>query len=295
MELDPYPTEAHSGDAFSIGFFREERPSFYWVNVGVPDAFFAGVSQISNPPVVYSVRSIEYGVWFSGWLNDHWQARMVIPFEANALEDAAGKTQHLTQVGDMEVATTFLLTGKRERGFFAGLDGSFRLPTGSNPFTQPFPLLSSGKGVPEEKLGLLLGQEVGGFSFFQSIHYQTSQPLTLDPATSILGPGLFQWPDELFASGRIEWKVFQRSQRSVSLFYELSMRSSGLMTLDQKVLTYGQTLTTNRVLNSTFGLTVRAEKEFSAEGRLSYYPWVPFGEVPANGLLFSLSLVFRPI
>src|SRR5690348_15303439 len=65
LDLDPYPTDRFSRENFSFSIYREERPSFYWVNTGVPDVFFNGVSQISNglngAILSYSIRSVEYG------------------------------------------------------------------------------------------------------------------------------------------------------------------------------------------------------------------------------------------
>src|SRR5476649_2701882 len=64
-ELDPFPDYTFSRDPVSFSFHREEKPSFYWVNIGVPDPFFRGVLQyVLGPPpnpTVYSMRSIEYG------------------------------------------------------------------------------------------------------------------------------------------------------------------------------------------------------------------------------------------
>src|SRR5258708_6903240 len=104
LELDSYPLFDISRDSFAVHFFREERPSFYWVNIGVPDAFFAGVSQIFSSPIVYSVRSIEFGVRVDHWLTDQCQVRLTIPFESNALEDSTtGMTHSLEKFGDLEL------------------------------------------------------------------------------------------------------------------------------------------------------------------------------------------------
>jgi hypothetical protein len=304
LELDPYPVYDFSRDTFSISLFREERPSFYWVNIGVPDFFFNGVQQLSSipNPTVYSIRSIEYGVQASGWVTDQVQLRGTFPFEANALVDPAGNTHNVSKVGDMELGATFLLSGKKERGNFIGLDGWYRFPTGTNPFSLAYPLLSTGKGAPEEALGLVMAEELGGFSFFQSIHYEKTQPITLDSSNVLLGPGVFQWPDNVLAEGRVEYLVLHRAERFVSLYYELRMRASGLMEFNHQVMTYGQLFdtsgqtvqTTDRLFFSTFGMLVRVDKEFSAEGKFSYFPYEPFGARPDFGLLFSLSLVFRP-
>src|ERR1035441_7548848 len=105
LELDPYPLFDFSRDSFNITFFREERPSFYWVNIGVPDLFFNGVKQLSSTPnpTVYSFRSIEYGVRTEGWLTDQLQFRATFPFEANALVDPGGNTHNVEKVGDAEI------------------------------------------------------------------------------------------------------------------------------------------------------------------------------------------------
>ena len=301
VELDPFPVDSFSRDAFSISFFREERSSYYWVNIGVPDLFFKNVNQISASPnpVSYQIRGMEYGFQVSGWWDDHFQSRLTIPIEGNALADAVslGNPHNVTQLGDIEVGVTYLFVGKRDRGNFIGLDGWFRFATGTNPFNLEFPLLSTGKGASEEAVGLTLGQELGGFSFFQSIHYEKTQPITLDSTNSLGGPGTFQWPDNFRAMGRIEYILLQRSQRLVSLFYELRLRISGPMEMNQQTVTYGQGQETDRLLFSTLGLVVRVDKEFSVEGKGTYFPFEPIGFVkprPDYGLIFSLSMQFRP-
>ena len=299
LELDPYPLYDFSRDAFSISFFREERPSFYWVNIGVPDFFFNGVQQTSGPPnpTVYTMRSVEYGVQAKGWVDDSLQLRTTLPFEANALVDPAGNTHNVAKFGDLEVGATYLLAGKRQKGNFIGVDGWYRFPTGTNPFTLAYPILSTGKGAPEEAVGVVLAEEVSGFSFFQSIHYQKSQPLQLDAGNPFLGAGNFQWPDNILAEGRVEWLVFHRAQRFVSLYYELRMRMSGLMEFNNQALTYGQIpggQYSDQLFFSTLGLLVRVDKEFSAEGRVSYFPYEISAARPDFGILFSLAVAFRP-
>ena len=307
VELDPYPVFDFSRDAFSITTFREERPSFYWVNIGVPDIFFNGVQQLSSTPnpTVYSMRSVEYGVQTKGWVSDQLQLRGTFPFEANALVDPNGNTHNVAKLGDVEVGVTFLVAGKKEKGNFIGVDGRYRFATGTNPFDLAYPLLSTGKGASEEAVGLIMAQELGGFSFFQSIHYEKTQPIMLD-SFSLLGEGVFQWPDNIEAEGRIEYLAFHRAQRFVSLYYDLSLRASGLMEFNHHVLTYGQIIntseqtiqTTDRLFFSTGGVVVKVDKEFSVDGKVTTFPFEPViggkGR-PDFGLLFSLSLIFRPI
>jgi hypothetical protein len=295
VELDPYPIQEFSRDLTTITFFREERPSFYWVNIGVPDVFFTGVKQRFTSPLVYSVRSMEHGLRASAWVTDQWQLRVSVPFESNALEDAGGTTRSLERFGDIEVGTTFLLTGQRQKGNFIGIDGWYRFPTGTNPFLQEFPLLSTGKGVGRESIGIVMGQEVGGFSFFQWLHYEKTQALLLDSSNPLMGPGVFQWPDYLHAKGRVEFLVFQRAQRSANLFCELRARMSGPMKLDQQAIFYGQGLSGDWLFFATGGLAVRVDKEFSAEARVTYFPLEISKSRPDGGWLFSLSLEFRPI
>lgn len=299
IQLDPYPVNGFSRDPFSISLYREERPSFYWVNIGVPDLFFNGVNLISAPPssIVYSMHSIGYGLRASGWLTDQLRLKTTIPFEANALVDVSGKTQNLTKPGDVEFGATYLFLGKGEAGSFAGVDVWFRLPSGTNPFDLAFPLLSTGKGVPHGAVGLTASQEVGGFSFFQSIHYEKSQALILETSKPLLGAGVFQWPDNIHAAGRIEYAVFHRAQRLVSLYYEMRARISGPMEFNGQPLSYGQNLgqTSDQLFFSSLGMLVRVDKQFSAEGTLSYFPFEFSKPRPDFGLLFSLSLIFRPI
>jgi hypothetical protein len=97
--------------------------------------------------------------------------------------------------------------------------------------------------------------------------------------------------------GRVEYLVFHRAQRLVSLFYELNIRASGAMELNQQPILYGTGQLTDRLLFSTFGLVVRVDKEFSVEGKGTYFPFEPIGfdkPRPDYGLIFSLSMQFRP-
>lgn len=300
LQIDPFPVLDFSRDRLSISLFREERPSFYWANSGVPDIFFNGVNQISGPPnaSVYSMRGIEYGVRVHGWIGEKIQYRVTVPFEANAFVDPQGNTQNLSKVGDVELGASYLVLGKREEGGFAGLDGWYRFPTGTNPFDLQFPILSSGKGAAVGALGLIFGEELGGFSFFQSIHYEKTDAIHVGPTNNLLGEGVFQWPDNLFAELRGEWLVFQRAHRALSLYYQAQMRASGTMQFNQSPLYYGQTLgtkTTDYLFYSRTGIVIRVDQGFSAEGSVAYFPEeFNVGYRPDAGWLFSLSLTFRP-
>ena len=300
VDLEPYPDYGFSRDDVDFSLFREERPSFYWTSAGVPDYFFNGVNQISASPgpSIYTFRNIEYGVKSRVWLTDQLQLRATMPFEANALVDPNGNTHNAAGFGDAELAATFLLAGKREKGNFFGIDGRYRFATGTSPFQTAYPLLATGKGAPTETIGIIMGQELGGFSFFQSIHYEKTQPLSLSVATPYLGAGVFQWPDQLHALARVEYQVFHRVQRSVSLYYEMRFRWSGLMEFNNQALTYGlEGQTTDQLFFSNFGIIARVDREFSAVGEFSYFPYeLAAGVVRPNyGWLFSLSMVFRPI
>lgn len=175
VELDLFPLTEVSREETSISFFREEKPSFYWVNAGVPDSFFNPVSEVSNVPRAYSVRDIEYGFRVHDWVTDQVNLKVTVPFEGNALEDAgtvtsAGVTSNGThseeKFGDIEIAATYLISGKWEKGNYIGLDGWYRLPTGSNPFYEVYPLLATGKGAARKALGLVMEEDAYGFSFF---------------------------------------------------------------------------------------------------------------------------------
>jgi hypothetical protein len=302
LELDPFPVYDLSRDPFSITLFRQERPSFYWINIGVPDVFFQGVEPliygtIPPAPLVYAIRSIEYGFQTSLWVTDELQLRATIPFEANSMEDTTlpAVTHDMAKFGDMELGATYLLVGQREKGNYIALDGRFRLPTGSNPFSLVIPLLSSGKGAPEEALGLMMGQEVGGFSFFQSIHYEKTQPISVDSSNVLFGPGTFQWPDNVEASGRIEYLIFHQSQRFVSLFYELRFRMSGQMEFNHHSIPYAQGQTTDQLFYPMGGAIVRVDKEFSVQGQMGYFPYELSKFRYDGNMLFSLQLTYRPL
>ncbi len=319
VSLDPYPVYDSFHDESSISFFREERPNYFWVNTGVPDAFFNQPHQISAPSlqgnnVVYAVNGMEYGVRLSHWITDQWRVTGTVPFEANALVDASGNTQTVDHFGDMEIGSTFLVAGERQKGNFIGVDGWYRFATGTNPFAQAYPLLSSGKGASSEALGVVSGQRLWNlFSFYEGFHYETTQPIQISSSnTSTLGAGTFQWPDNVDVMGRIEMDVLQKAQRQVTLFYQYSGRLSGLMTLNGQPISYGQSYvfqqqssglvpvavgTTNQLFWSTVGAVVKIDKEFSAEVDVSQFPVYFIQQVqnqPNSGLLFSLSLIFRP-
>jgi len=295
LELGSYPTSYFSRENFSLSFFREERPSFYWVNIGVPDFFFNGVSQLSGVnggTVSYSVRSIEYGFRLGGWLDSHARLALTLPFEANAFEDVNGTTHNLPQFGDLEIALTYLFKGNKEKGNFMGVDGKLRLATGTNPFYQVYPLLASGKGASSVELGLEMRQEADGFSFFESIDYEKVERISLN-ASSVTGPGTFQWPDVVHALGRIEWQVFQRAQREITLFYEFRTRMTGLMRLNGQAISYGDGQYTDQLFFSTGGMLVRVDQELSVEGHGTWFPFELTRPRPDFGLLFSLSVIYR--
>jgi hypothetical protein len=336
VSLDPYPVYDSFHDETDISFFREERPNFYWVNSGIPDAFFAPTTNTQNPvtinqpsnqptSIVYSVNGIEYGVRLSHWMTDQWRVTGTIPFEANALATepitqvtggvttiSASVTQTVDHFGDMEIGSTYLLEGKRENGNFIGLDGRYRFATGTNPFTQSYPLLSSGRGASSEAIGVVLGQRLWNlFSFYEGFHYETTQAVQLTSSnTAGLPAGTFQWPDNTEVMGRIEWDVLQKAERKVSLFFQYSGRISGLMTLNGQSLTYGQSYElnsntgqyfpigrTNQLFSSTVGGVANIDKEFTAEVDVSYFPTYFLQQVqafPNTGLLLSISLIFRP-
>jgi hypothetical protein len=323
VSLDPYPVYDSFHDESSISFFREERPSFFWTNTGVPDIFFNQANQLSAPStqsnnIKYSVNGIEYGVRLSYWMTDQWRVTGTIPFEANALVqpntvEALGNTETVDHFGDVEVGATYLVTGKRQNGNFIGLDGWYRFATGTNPFNLAYPLLSSGRGASSEALGLVAGQRfLNLFSFYESFHYETTQPVSVPSSNSLgLPGGTFQWPDNTEAMGRIEMDVLQRGERQVTLFYQYSGRISGAMTLNGQSLTYGQSFVFNPVTNnfvavgtsnqlfwSTVGGVAKIDKEFTAEVDVSQFPVYFIQSIQdrpnSGGLMLSLSLIFRP-
>jgi hypothetical protein len=342
ISLDPYPVYDSIHDETSISFFCEERPSYFWVNEGVPDAFFNvpnipasqlyPVNQLSSPNqllanVAYQINGIEYGVRMSRWITDQWRVTGTIPFEANALVTApvtqtvaglplisASVTQTIDHFGDMELGSTYLVLGQRQKGDFIGVDGWVRFATGTNPFTQTYPLLSSGRGTSSEAFGVVAGQRLWNqFWLYEIFHYETTQPLQLT-STNTAGfvPGTFQWPDNMDMTGRVEWDVLQKGQRQVTLYYQYSGRISGLMTLNGQPQTYGQSYqlelvnnvpapvavgTTNQLFWSGGGAVFKIDKEFTLAVDVSYFPVYfiqQFQNQPNNGLLLSLSLIFRP-
>ncbi|HVM32763.1 MAG TPA: hypothetical protein VMU88_06480, partial [bacterium] len=211
-QMDPLPFENFSQDDFAFSFYRYEKPSFYLLSCGLPDLFFNGITKLSDPTLtpgaslVYSLRDIEYGFQASAWPLDDVQLRLSLPFEAIAYEDLSDATRGRQTLGDLEVGATYLLVGNRRGGNTLGLDAWWRFATGTSPFTETVsPILATGKGVGEGSLGVVMRQQLGRFSLFESLHYQHSLPLRLGASTPVFGPGLFQWPDEVQALGRVEF------------------------------------------------------------------------------------------
>ncbi|HET9869031.1 MAG TPA: hypothetical protein VFR02_00845, partial [bacterium] len=270
VQMDPLPFENFSQDGFAFSVYRYEKPSFYLLSSGLPDLFFAGIKELSSPtpgrpndPLTFSLRGVEYGFQASAWPFEDLQLRLSLPFEATALEDLSGVTQSRQNVGDLEAGATWLLTGKRSGGDFLGLDGWFRFATGTNPFGEAaYPILATGKGTPEGSLGAVLRQQVGRFSLFESVHYVHPLPLALGD-NPYLGPGTFQWPDELQALGRIEFLAFERGERLVTLFYEYRFRKVGTMSFQGEPLPYDDGHFADQLFYSGGGLTVRVDSELT--------------------------------
>ncbi len=300
-QMDTIPFENFNQDDFSFSIYRYEEPSFYLASSGLPDFFFTGVLRLSDPAVtpgaslVYSLRGIEYGFQVSAWPTEDIQLRLSLPFEANAFEDLTNVTQSSQTLGDLEVGATYLLSGKRSGGNYFGLDGWWRFATGTSPFGPTLtPILSTGKGTPEGSLGLILRQQLGRFSLFESVHYQRSLPLQLGSSDPYLGAGVFQWPDEFQALGRIEFLAFERAQRMVTLFYEFRMRKIGTMLWNQIPLSYDQGHYADQLFYSGGGLTVRVDPQFTVEGKLDFFPTEFVVPRPDFGFLFFLSVTYRP-
>jgi hypothetical protein len=299
-QMDPIPFENFAQDSFSFSLYRYEKPSFYLVSSGLPDFFFNGITKLSDPlstpgaSLIYSLRSIEYGLQASVWPAEDIQLRFSLPFESNALEDLTGVTQSQQTLGDLEVGASYLLSGKRSGGNYWGVDGWWRFATGTNPFNQPmYPILATGKGTPEGSLGVILRQQLGRFSLFESVHYQHSLPLQLD-ANPYLAAGVFQWPDEFQALGRIEFLAFERGQRMVTLFYEYRFRKVGTMSWNQIPLSYNQGHYADQLFYSGGGMTVRVDSQLTVDGKLDFFPTELVVSRPDYGFLFFLSVTYRP-
>jgi hypothetical protein len=160
--------------------------------------------------------------------------------------------------------------------------------------------LGTGKGAARKALGLVMDEEAYGFSFFQSIHYENTDPVQLNSG-SYLGAGTFQWPDNWFLSAKISYLLYQRAQRKVTFYWLARTQISGLMTFNGQALTYGNETnnlgyykTTDQLSSSSFGLDVQVDRNFSADGQLIYFPWYLGGSRPDQGVMFNLDLDFRP-
>jgi hypothetical protein len=301
IQMDPIPFENFSQDSFSFSLYRYEKPSFYLVSAGLPDFFFNGVTKLSDPllrpgaSLIYSLRGIEYGLQASAWPTEDIQLRVSLPFESNAFEDLTGVTQNAQTLGDLEVGASYLLSGKRSGGNYLGVDGWWRFATGTNPLGPTLtPILATGKGTPEGSLGLILRQQLGRFSLFESVHYQHSLPLQLGSDNPYLGPGVFQWPDELQVVGRLEFLAFERAQRMVTLFYEYRFRKIGTMLWNQIPLPYDQGHYADQLFYSGGGMTVRVDSQLTVDGKLDFFPTELAVSRPDFGFLFFLSVTYRP-
>ncbi len=303
VQMDPVPFENFSQDDFSFSIYRYEKPSFYLANSGLPDFFFNDVSKLSEPTqaspgadLIYSLRSIQYGLQASAWPTNDIQIRVSLPFEANAFEDLSGATQNRQNIGDLEVGASYLLTGQRTGGNYVGVDGWYRFATGTSPFNELVsPVLATGKGTPEGSLGVIMRQQLARFSLFESVHYQHSQPLQLTSSSLYLGPGVFQWPDEFQALIRAEFMAFQQAERMVTLFGQYRMRKMGAMTWNQTPLTYNQGRYVDQLFYLGGGMTVRVDAQLTVDAEVDYFPSEIAGAARAGyGNLFFLSVSYRP-
>ncbi len=290
LNLEPPDFHRLPTDRLVIGITRWEKTSSYYVNLGLPWEFFDGVEKVSEIPLRHSVRAVEYGLRIAGWPHPRFFAQGFLPFESVYLVPDAGVAQarELKKGGDLEFSATGLLLGTRRSPFRAGLNGWYRFPTGTDPFSLPHPLMTTGKGAAQWAFGVNGVQQVGRFSFFQGLNYENTGPIRLQRYFSWDVPDSFRWPDVLHAAARFEFRFFRRSYRSVDAFYDIRMRRSGALRYGDVVL-----VEPDRLYYSSFGLIVRVDPEFSVTGRYCVFPF-EFSEKarPDWGGLLFLSVAY---
>jgi hypothetical protein len=276
-----------------IGATRWEKSSAYFVNLGLPGEFFEGVEKISEIPQVQSIRAVEYGLRAGGWPTDRVFVQGFLPYESVYMVPTAGTyyAKELKKGGDFELSGAYLLLGSRKTPFYAGLNGWYRFPTGTNPFDLPYPLMSSGKGAPQWAFGAIGAQKAGRFYFFQGLNYENTGAIRLPSFFSWDNPASFQWPGVLHAAARFEFQFFKRSYRSVNAFYDLRLRRVGPLKYGDAVL-----VEADRLYYSSFGLFVKVDPELTVTGQYSFFPF-EFTDIPRpdwGGLLF-LSVAYTPL
>ena len=298
MNFDPPQFYRLSQQRVFFSVTRWEKPSFYYVNQGLPFEFFDGVGKVTELPMVYSLRGVEYGFRVGGWPLERFFLQATLPYESVYLEQvpsgsgfSTGLPNELRKTGDFELSAAFFLLGTRKTSFHLGVNGWVRFPTGTNPFDLAFPLMSSGKGASQRSGGLVAGQQAGRFSFFQGLNYEKAGSIALQRFYTLDHPASFQWPDVFHAAARLEFRFFRRSYRTVAAFYDLRMRQVG-------VLKYGETVLNgkDRLYTSSGGLQVQVDPELAVTGQYSFFPF----EFDSNkgrpdfGGLLTLSVTYTP-
>ena len=114
------------------------------------------------------------------------------------------------------------------------------LPTGTNPFNLAYPLLSTRKRGFGRSIGLVMAQELGGFSFFQSIHYEKTQPIMLDSSIPFGGGSHFNGRTMLRRKDALNISFFTGLTVLSVCIMIYDYGSSGLMEFNHQPLTYGQ-------------------------------------------------------
>ncbi len=268
-DLGPGPLGFGSPSRLEVGLYRFEKPSAWWVNLGLPDEFLLPVLKVSELPLILSMRGVEYGVGLSAWPWDRAQIRVSLPMESNRFDSADGLgLRRLTRCGDLETGVSFLALGRRETPFRLAVDAWTRWPTGPSPFGLNDPILAPGRGVARNAAGVWASETSGRFSFFQWIHYEKEATARFDRWMGLDVPSSeARWPAQTHVGARVEWRTYQRGDRWVALVYELRSRW-----VDETLLN-GQAWTiSDRLMYSTAALRVRVDSQMTLEGRWTFFP-----------------------
>jgi hypothetical protein len=288
-----------SPERLLISFYRYEKSSPWWVNLGLPGQFFTPVLRLSEVPTVFSLRGVEYGVGVSSWLLPRLQVRGLLPFESNNFDDLESLPHSSVRPGDLKLGVSWLGLGNRFSRFRVAADGWVVFPTGVSPFEADFPILASGLGAIRVAGGLWASQRFGRFSFFQWINYEKATSVRFDRFDGVELPGSkLAWPDRVVAGARVDWRFFSRGAREATLSGELRVRRWGDWTVNSALWPEGGFVwaPADRIFDSGLSLKVKTDRYLTVEGRWSYYP-VEFSYSVARpdfGQIITLVLGFHP-
>lgn len=290
---DPFPEPWETlGEKHSFWFYRMERPSFFWVNAGLPAAFFTGVALDSdgNP----RVESLEIGVQGVVPLPGGFHLKLQERFWTKTYESGEGTRISSVRAGDVHGFLKKSLIGDAAKAFFVRAGVGFRLPTGRPPWRAPHPFLATGLGIGSFLSVLEIHWNFfGGFFLQQRLNYEQPFKAVFLRDGVFVGEGFFRWPASFSASHRLGWRFHARGERASVLFYEWTGRRVGALFWNGEPL-----VAADRFFSSGGGLSTRITGKTTFEIAVHWYPaeigfFTEPRPRPAFGLLLTAGLSYR--